>query len=262
MKTNPFCAAMRVNARSRGFTLIELAVVVFVIALILGGILVPLTSQVGQRQVTEARQALEEIKEALLGYAVATGHLPCPDITAAGTGTPNDGIEDVIAATGSCESAEGNVPWATLGFVPADPWGNRYRYRVTAAFAQRMPAPAFNLGSQGNIRLCTGGGCTELLSVVPPSTNSPVAVLVSHGPNGWGAMNSGTNAMLLPPGCGSVTGCADIGSDEQANGDGDATFVSRAPSPATSTLGQFDDIVTWISPHILKSRMVAAARLP
>ena len=86
-----------------GFTLIEMAVVIFVMALILGSILVPLSTQVEQRQLADARRQLDEIKEALMGYASAqtAPHLPCPDKTAAaGAGTPNDGIEDVDA--GAC----------------------------------------------------------------------------------------------------------------------------------------------------------------
>ena len=51
--------------RQRGFTLIEMAVAVFIITLLLGSILVPLTTQVEQRQISDTQKALEEIKEAL-----------------------------------------------------------------------------------------------------------------------------------------------------------------------------------------------------
>jgi hypothetical protein len=44
--------------------------------------------------------------------------------------------------------------------------------------------------------------------------------------------------------------------DELENADADLTFVARIPSDS------FDDLVTWIVPSILKSRMVAAGRLP
>jgi hypothetical protein len=44
--------------------------------------------------------------------------------------------------------------------------------------------------------------------------------------------------------------------DELENADNNLTFVSRAPSDT------FDDQVIWIIPSILKSRMVAAGRLP
>ena len=55
----------------KGFTLVEMAVVVVVMALILGSILVPLSTQVEQRQVVDTQRVLEDIKEALIGYALA-----------------------------------------------------------------------------------------------------------------------------------------------------------------------------------------------
>jgi len=46
------------------------------------------------------------------------------------------------------------------------------------------------------------------------------------------------------------------GSDEQANTDGNRTFVSHTPTP------DFDDQVAWLSGNILLNRMVAAGKLP
>jgi prepilin-type N-terminal cleavage/methylation domain-containing protein len=269
-------AVMQSSRRpSRGFTLIEMAVVVVVMALILGSILVPLSTQVEQRQVVDTQRLLEDIKEALIGYALtqATPHLPCPDkTTSAGLGTANDGVEDRDPGTGLCVSVEGNVPWATLGLGATDPWSNRYRYRVTQAFAQRAPAATFGLATQGDIFVCRAcplplgclttpppPPCPETLTVVPPSDNSPVALVLSHGPNGWGAINGSTSAINTKPPSETA-----LGFDESANANGDATFVSRArvtddgsnPSP------EFDDIVVWLSPHTLKNRVVAAGKLP
>ncbi|MCC6534018.1 MAG: type II secretion system protein [Burkholderiales bacterium] len=250
--------------RAAGFTLIEMAVVVFVMALILGSILVPLSTQVEQRQTIDTRRQLDEIKEALIGYALAQASvsLPCPDKTvAAGAGTANDGIEDVDAG-GTCVRAEGNVPWVTLGLPAIDPWGNRYRYRVSPAFAHHVTA--FTFSTPATLRACASAACVagEAITEVPPSTNAIVALVLSHGPNGWGAINASTNALTLPPGCAAVIGCAAISANEIANGDDNDTFVSRAPSPSTSTAGEFDDIVAWLSPHVLKQRLVAAGRLP
>ena len=62
-----------------GFTLVELAISIFIIALLLGSILVPLATQVEQRQISETQKTIEEIKEALIGFALANSYLPCPD---------------------------------------------------------------------------------------------------------------------------------------------------------------------------------------
>jgi len=63
---------------SNGFTLIEMAITLFIVALLLGGLLVPLGAQVEHRKVTETQKALDEIKEALLGYVIINGYFPCP----------------------------------------------------------------------------------------------------------------------------------------------------------------------------------------
>jgi prepilin-type N-terminal cleavage/methylation domain-containing protein len=239
---------------AHGFTLIEMAVAVFIIALLLGSILVPLTTQVEQRQISDAQKAIEEIKEALAGFAIANGYLPCPDkTTAPGAGTANDGLEDVTAATGICVGAEGNVPWATLGVASADPWGNRFRYRVDPDFSQRAPAAVFALSAPADLEVCTAATCaagTRLTSTTVG--NGAAAVVLSHGKNGRGAINSLTNA----------ANPAATTADELENTNGDLRFVSRPPSQTTSALGEFDDIVSWLSRYTLLNRMVAAGKLP
>jgi len=44
--------------------------------------------------------------------------------------------------------------------------------------------------------------------------------------------------------------------DESENADADLTFIAGQPS------NNFDDLLTWVVPSILKSKMVAAGRLP
>jgi len=236
----------------RGFTLIEIAVAIFIIAILLGSILVPLTTQVEQRQVSDTQKALEEIKEALLGFAVAKGYLPCPDkTTAGGAGTANDGIEDVDAAGACVATSQGNVPWATLGVGASDVWGNRFRYQVTPAFSQRAPAAggSFSLASVGTINVCTASACAARL------TADAVAIVISLGKNGYMAISANTGiAIPCPPG-----GCS---ADEVANETGPGTFVSRTITPAGTAAGEFDDIVTWLSKHTIFNRMVAAGKLP
>jgi hypothetical protein len=68
--------------------------------------------------------------------------------------------------------------------------------------------------------------------------------VVSHGKNGLGAFRQdGTQ----------VGGAA---GNELENANNTVTFVSQIPAPA------FDDLLVWVSPHVLKSRLVAANRLP
>jgi prepilin-type N-terminal cleavage/methylation domain-containing protein len=249
----------RVRQIPRGFTLVEIAIAVFIITLLLGSILVPLTTQVEQRQVSETQKTLEDIKEALVGHAVAKGYLPCPDRTSGGAGVPfsndyaNDGVEDYISGTGACFSATatGNVPWVTLGLGASDPWGNRFRYRVHSNYAQRSPAALFNLSSLTNLAVTATSGGTLLTAASP---DGAVAVIISHGKNGYGAMNALTNTARPAP----------TSADEIDNipGGSASSFTSRTITPLGSAAGEFDDIVIWIGKYTLFNRMVAAGKLP
>jgi len=235
------------GAASRGFTLVEVAISILVITLLIGTLLVPLSTQVEQRKTNETQKVLDEIRDALLGFALANGYLPCPDMTTGGAGA-NDGQEDVDVSTGLCVTNEGNLPWVTLGVGAFDTWGNRFRYRVDGQFAQR--SPLFNLGTiNTTLGVCTTQACSSRLTA---GSDGPPAVVLSHGRNGLGAMNSLSNSQNPNPG----------GADELENTDGDTQFVSRTASAAGSTVGEFDDIVTWLSREVLLNRMVAAGRLP
>ena len=219
-----------------------------IIALLIGSILVPLAAQVEQRKISETEKALSEIREALLGFALSNGYLPCPDKTiAAGAGTMHDGAEDVSGT--SCVATEGNLPWVTLGVPATDSWGNRYRYRVAPAFAQRGP-PVLAITTVSTLEVCVTNSCGSRLTT---SGDGPPAVVMSHGRNGLGAFSSITNLQNpLPP----------AGSDERENTDGDTRFVSRVQTDAGTTAGEFDDIVVWMPRGVLLNRMVAAGKLP
>ncbi|MGE5028235.1 MAG: type II secretion system protein, partial [Betaproteobacteria bacterium] len=134
------------NRLQQGFTLVEMSIALVIIGLLLGGLLSPLAAQVEQRQISETQKELDEIREALIGFAAShpaadsKPYLPCPDTT-------NDGLEDRTGT--ACTNQEGRVPWATLGIAEADSWGNRFRYRVTAAFSNS--ATGFTLSSPGDI---------------------------------------------------------------------------------------------------------------
>lgn len=224
--------------QNRGFTLVELAIVLIIIALLSGGLMMTMGSQIDQRAYRDTQQLLQDLRDALLGYAASHGaadgkpYLPCPD-------TDGDGLEN---RTGNvCTGAEGFLPWSDLGIGNQDAWNNRFRYRVTPLFARSDIG--FTLSSTGALRVCEQAACTASLATQLP------AVVISHGRNGLGG-TSGTN----------IANPAATSADELENTDADNDFVMHTITPPGPS--EFDDLVVWISPNILYNRLIAAGRLP
>lgn len=218
--------------RQTGFSLVEMAIVLLIVALLLGGLLPVLSGQIDQQRRDDTRKQMDEISAALLGYAASQQppRLPCPASPAIATGNAN-------AGAANCTLTTGVIPWATLGTRETDAWGRRFTYSVTSSVAGPFTT-SFTLASTGNLNVLNKAGGNKIAADVP-------AVLVSHGPDGKGA--------YTPQGT-QIAASADA--DETENSNGNATFVSHEPTTA------FDDLVIWLSPNTLFNRMVAAGRLP
>ncbi|NIO41882.1 MAG: prepilin-type N-terminal cleavage/methylation domain-containing protein [Burkholderiales bacterium] len=234
---------------ARGFSLIELSVAILVIALLLGSLLVPLSTQVDQRRYAETEKQLEHIREALIGFALANRYLPCPAVSA--TNGSEDRTGSQCTDVGSGPKREGFVPWITLGLTPFDAWDNLIRYGVDPDFARSDPDFFFTLDSVGDIRVRTRDGSGTEVDL----TNLEIpAVILSHGENGFGATSTTGVARAIP---GSWSG------DEQINASNSTLFYFRTRTEVTTVSGgQFDDVVSWISLNQLFARMVSAGRLP
>ena len=222
--------------RLSGFTLVEMAVVMVIIGLLLGGLLLPLSNRVEQERRTVAQEAMQMAQEALIGFALSTGRLPCPDVN-------NDGLEDLSGCQQvNTATNAGSLPWATLNLQAGDPWDQNRNlgYVVNGAFVSTT-AP-FTLATRGvgsgilQVYDGVSGGCVGGGQV---AVNVPV-VLYSNAKNDFGV----------------TAGSA----DERENSDNDNCFISRSYSTVAGN--EFDDLVSWLSPNILFNRMVAAGRLP
>jgi prepilin-type N-terminal cleavage/methylation domain-containing protein len=142
-------------SRSKGFSLVELAVALAIIALLLAGALIPLSTQIDVRNGADTQRSMESIREAIIGFAQANGRLPCPADGSLPAGAAGAGTEQVsgnsCTATNSaaCTAVNGAipcsvVPWATLGVPETDAWGRRFTYRVSPAFADAVILTTWN----------------------------------------------------------------------------------------------------------------------
>lgn len=237
------------STSSLGFSLIEVAVVLFIIVLLLGSILIPLATQVEQRQISDSQKILDDIQEALVGYAVANGNLPCPAISS------TNGLED--RTSGSCTGGkrQGFLPWQTLGVPRADAWNHLYRYSVTPAYTIST-SPLFGLSTAPDITIQTRNSAGALANLT--NASSVPAVVISHGKNGYGSSDINGTAQAVP------AGWSTSNPDENTNSTSSTTFVSREAqgTNAGGAGGEFDDLVVWVSRYALINRMVAAGKLP
>lgn len=240
---------LRMRCQQQGFTLIEMAIVMFIVALLLGGMLLPLSAQQDIRQRQETEKSLNDIRDALMGYAVVNGYLPCPAPVDLSTG----GAEAARDANGVCALRVGLVPWTTLGLGHLDAWGHLFRYSVSPAFSNSGigSGTKFTLASTGDMLIQTRDAAGVLQTL---ASNVP-ATVVSHGARAaWAYGETGIQ----------IADSANLNTDEDTNAAAAGTnFVSRTPTaPGVAAPGEFDDSVVWVSANTLFNRMVSAGKLP
>jgi len=256
---------IKMNPRLKGFTLAELAIVLVIIALLIGGMLAPLSAQRDLQSTKETERQLSEIKQALLGFAAGQGRLPCPAAP-----PPAGGTESPIG-TGICNNPlNGFVPANTLGLAPTDAqgylldaWGNPIRYSVYSSNISAQTNPFTTAGKIKEIGIET----LALSSVGPPPVQRKLLFVCATSAgvtvnNCGGAQVLSDNAVAVIYSLGKNAPTGGIGSDEAANLDNDPVFVSHTQAVTGTTGGEFDDLVTWLSPNILYSHMISAGRLP
>jgi len=254
--------------RCRGFTLLELSIVLVIIAVVVGGGLTIFTNslQASQFNVTVAR--MDAIESALANYAYANGRIPCPsDLlqplssatygveAGAGAGSsPGNATGVCVGAsmvpqatfsTSSTSVAEGGIPVRALGLSDDymyDGWGRRLRYAVDPSMTVAGSFPVSVTGT------CSPSTITIQDASHTARTAAAVYAIISHGSSGHGGYTS--NSALVNTGNSSVdklTNC-------HCNNSGATTayaptYVQKAPQYDSAQAGNpiyyFDDIVAY-----------------
>jgi general secretion pathway protein G len=120
-------------SRFKGFTLLELLVVIVIIGLLAGYVAPRYFGQVGKSEVQVARAQIDSLEKALDQYRLDNRHYP----------TGEQGLDALV------NKPSGEANWAgpyLKKAVPADPWGRAYLYRVPGA---RGEYDVYSLGRDG-----------------------------------------------------------------------------------------------------------------
>ena len=249
-------------SNQKGFSLVELAIVLVIIGLLLTVALKAGISQIQSTRIATTKQKQDIIKLALMNFISSNNRLPCPAIAGLAPNTAGYGIEAlnkgvctgtfnadgsvvIGAATGTVVT--GIVPWGSLALSDenaTDGFYNRFTYQVavaatnTTSTTNRVAGLNTISGLKGAISIHSGtptvlgapiaGNQTNFC--VPVGTCSAVLVIVSHGSNGFGAYNANGGQNQLP-----------TGADELENTNKDSKFVIKdfSDNPANP----YDDMV-------------------
>lgn len=232
----------RINSKSlyiiqHGFSLVEMAVVLVILGLVLATLFAPLAAQRDIKNITGTQASLSQIKEAINGFAILNGRLPCPAKVIADPSNASYGLEDSTLC-----AQEGLLPWKTLGVPETDEWGThrtlttdpwigywKYRadnnYDVTATFSTNMMASTPAFADNFIVKDTSGNDVTSSVA----GTEKPIAIVYSTGKD---LIANGQNVVI------------------------DSTFESDVNSAG------FDDILIFITRPVIVDRLVSAGKLP
>ncbi|MEQ1887776.1 MAG: prepilin-type N-terminal cleavage/methylation domain-containing protein [Alphaproteobacteria bacterium] len=246
--------------RAQGFTLIELAIVLAILGLLLGGASMLLQPVLDNNKRTETRARLKSIEDALTIYAATNFDLPCPSNPALGPGSALNGVEAnpvTVCNAGANPMASGGVPWQTLGLSEADVldgWGRRISYAVTGNLADatgappataplNCPANGFSLILRGKLENRGANNAAIGAAALGAADAARAAyVLISHGENGVGGyLRSGAQTPDTLPSSTSVTELGNI-KTVGANAAAQVIFHYEKLAAGDAIVG-FDDIV-------------------
>ena len=269
----------------RGFTLIELAIVLVIITILIGGLAMPLSAQIQARRIAETKKILEEAREAIIGYAIAhrviDTECECHYSNSPPDLNPNN--PPTTCNISLCPAQSTNTPLTlnarhylpcpdtdfdgieNRGLLNDDdacqsasglfPWATLGTARQDAwgnrlhyrvTIEHSHQMIGFSTDSVGDNQVCPSAAGT-----CDPGTLAPdvPVVILSYGPNSRGARN-----VNLPLGTPTPDAPPDTGANELENLNGSNRFVSRPPANTDDENGAFDDLVVWISSSLLHTR--------
>jgi general secretion pathway protein G len=124
MRSRHHVVRRRPREAERGFTLVELLVVITIIALIMGIVGPRVLNYLTESKAKTAKIQIESFTSALDLYFLDTGRYP----------NSSEGLAALVRRPGNVNAWNG--PYLKGGIVPPDPWSNPYVYRSPGQHGQ------------------------------------------------------------------------------------------------------------------------------
>lgn len=140
---------------SRGFTLIEIMVVMVILGLLVAIVAPNIIGRSDQAKVTVARTQLKQIGNALDLYKLDNHNYP----------STQQGLQALVSKPDGFPEAKNWNPDGYMKSVPVDPWGNAYQYVSPGA---NHPYDLYSYGSDGR-----EGGDGDAADLSVWDTNGP-----------------------------------------------------------------------------------------
>ena len=293
---------MNIKSRQSGFTLVEIAIVLLIVTILLGYTVALFPRQQQLKQYRALNIEMDRVVEAIVGFAQVNGRLPCPAIPdSVGIEDYDDTNDDGCDNYGgfvpvNTLGLDGRLNDDSLLL---DPWGNPYRYYVTNVDFDADDLSDFTYPGEmrsvglvdsddddyidldGRYIICNDPGAADddecdaddeqVFGRFTDGGGAPENdryagapfVLVSMGKN-WNEAAPAGDELENSGGELSTTDLSMVVGPSGAEyllkdvANGETTFVRRIDGFADD----FDDVVRWVSPSILYSRMIQAGQLP
>lgn len=123
------------RTQQRGFSLIELMIVLVILGLIMGVVGPQMMKYLGSGKSKTAKIQIENISSSLDMYRLEVGNYP----------SSSEGLKALVSKPSSARGWNG--PYLKKGNVPVDPWQNEYQYKRPGSNGQ--PYDLISLGADG-----------------------------------------------------------------------------------------------------------------
>jgi len=160
--------------KQKGFTLIELAIVMIIIGLLIGVGVSLLPGLINQQKYTQNQSLLNQNYNAIIGFIIKNGRAPFASNNA------TNGVE-------LPDTANGYFPYITVGGLQKDAYGNTFYYAVNTQLASTNSTTNF---------------CQTLMNITKSNVNtinSPNQTISQSMPDVFVLISSGANNKLDPP---------------------------------------------------------------